>query len=139
MGEIRSRIHPSLTLEYIITGPENKLFDRKSSMVRPVNLAPLISAFANAEGGTIAIGINEKSRSVEGIDTCGSERINNFIAAHKTCCKPMPRCQEEFIEVENQNGERDRLLLLHIEASIDQVIRTSNDSTFLRIGNTKAT
>lgn len=47
----------------------------------------------------------------------------------------MPRCQEEFIDVENQNGIKDRLLLLHIEASTEQVIRTSNDSTFLRIGD----
>lgn len=29
----------------------------------------------------------------------------------------------------------DRLLLLHIEPSIEQVIRTSNDRTYLRIGD----
>lgn len=135
MEEVRSRIHPNLTLDYIINGSENKLFDRKSSLARPADIAPLISAFANAEGGTIAIGIDDKTRSVEGINACGSDRINSFIAAHKTCCKPMPRCQEEFIELKNQFGENDRLLLLHIEASVDQVIRTSNDSTFLRIGD----
>lgn len=135
MEEIRSKIHPNLTLKYIVNEPENKIFDRKSSFVRPADIAPLISAFANAEGGTIAIGINEKTRNVEGIDACGTERINNLIVAHKNCCKPMPRCQEEFIDVENQNGIKDRLLLLHIEASTEQVIRTSNDSTFLRIGD----
>lgn len=135
MEDIRSKIHPNLTLDFIINGSENKLFDRKSSLVRPVDISPLISAFANAEGGTIVIGINDKTKEIEGINACGSERINNYLAAHKTYCKPMPRCQEEFIEVENHLGKRDRLLLLHVEASTDQVIRTSNDSTFLRIGD----
>lgn len=135
MEDIRSKIHPNLTLEYIINGPENKLFDRKSSLVRPADIAPLISAFANAEGGTIVIGINDKTREIEGINACKLDLINNYLAAHKNYCKPMPRCQEEFLEVENRFGERDKLLLLHIDASIDQVIRTSNDSTYLRIGD----
>ena len=51
------------------------------------------------------------------------------------CCKPMPDFQEEFLDIINANGEADRLLLLHIRPSIDQIIRTTNDSTFLRIGD----
>ncbi len=47
----------------------------------------------------------------------------------------MPSCKEEFIDIENINGVADRLLLLHIDRSLNQVIRTSNDSTFLRIGD----
>lgn len=35
----------------------------------------------------------------------------------------------------DESGEPDRLLLLHIEASRDQVIRITNDSNFLRIGD----
>ena len=44
---------PFLTTEYLQTANENKLFDRKSKNVKPVALAELISAFANADGGTI--------------------------------------------------------------------------------------
>jgi len=55
--------------------------------------------------------------------------------APKDCCKPMPDYQEEFLDITNVDGEADRLLLLHIRPSIDQIIRTTNDSTFLRIGD----
>ena len=40
----------------------------------------------------------------------------------------MYRYREEFVEVVNAKGESDRLLLLHIEPSKNQVVRTSNDS-----------
>ena len=47
----------------------------------------------------------------------------------------MLRYREEFLDITNENDEQDRILLLHIEPSIDQVIRTSNDRTHLRIGD----
>ena len=99
------------------------------------DIAPLISAFANAEGGTIAIGISDKTRQIEGINKYGTQKINDFISAPKDFCKPMPRYKEEFLDVVNVDGEKDRILLLHIDLSVDQVIRISNDSTYLRIGD----
>lgn len=130
-----SIINPLLTLEYIQTENENKYFDRKSSKIRIAVLAPHISAFANADGGTIVIGIRDKTRALDGVDSCGEEKINEFINAPKDCCRPMPRYREEFIDITNGDGQSDRLLLLHIEPSVDQVIRTSNDRTYLRIGD----
>lgn len=47
----------------------------------------------------------------------------------------MPAYQKEFIDVINCEGKLDRILLLHIFTSVDQVIRTNNDATFLRIGD----
>ena len=90
------------------------------------DIAPLISAFANAEGGTIAIGISDKTRQIEGIHKYGTQKINDFISAPKDFCKPMPRYKEEFLDVVNVDGEKDRILLLHIDLSVDQVIRISN-------------
>ena len=133
--DIRSKINPLLTLEYMQTENENKYFDRKSAQIRVVDLAPHISAFANADGGTIVIGISDKKRILEGVDSCGGEKINEFINAPKDCCRPMPRYREEFIGITNEVGQPDRILLLHIEPSVDQVIRTSNDRTYLRIGD----
>lgn len=133
--DIKSKVNPILTIEYLTTEHENKYFDRKSARIKPSDIAELISAFANAEGGTIVIGISDKRMSLEGINAVGEDKINSFINAPKDCCKPMPDYQEEFIDIVNENGENDRLLLLHIRASIDQIIRTTNDSTFLRIGD----
>lgn len=135
MKEIKSVIHPFLTLDYIITEDENKYFDRKSARIKVSDIADLISAFANAEGGTIVIGISDKTKKIEGINGLDTDKINNFVSAPKDCCKPMPAYKEEFLDVINSEGKQDRILLLHIFASVDQIIRTNNDSTFLRIGD----
>lgn len=135
MENVKSLYNPILTMEYMTTEGEKKFFDRKSAKIKPSDIADLISAFANAEGGTIVIGISDKTKTIEGINFADEQKINDFINAPKDCCKPMPKYKEEFLDVINKDGKPDRLLLLHIEASIDRVIRTTNDSTFLRIGD----
>ncbi len=135
MSDVKSRINPILTLSYITQEDENKYFDRKSARIKPSDIADLISAFANAEGGTVVIGISDKTRKLEGINSFGADKINNFVSAPKDYCRPMPQYKEEFINVINTEGNPDRLLLLHIFSSADQVIRTNNGSTFLRIGD----
>lgn len=132
---MQSKINPLLTLEYMLEEEENKYFDRKSAQIRPSELADLISAFANAEGGTIVLGISDKKRTVEGVNKIGAVKINDLIASPKDFCKPMPSYEVEFIDVVNADGEADQLLLLHIYAAVDQIVRTNNDSTFLRIGD----
>jgi ATP-dependent DNA helicase RecG len=132
---IKSEINTMLTLDYMINEQENKYFDRKSAKIKPSSLADLISAFANAEGGTIVIGISDKKKTLEGINDIGNDKINTLINVSKDCCNPTPSCKEEFIDIKNVNGLADRLLLLHVLRSVNQVIRTSNDSIFLRIGD----
>lgn len=132
---IQSQYQPFLTLDYMREQTENKLFDRKSAKIKAAGLAPIISAFANAEGGSIVIGIDEKTRAIDGVNGIGEEGINNLITAPKDVCVPMPRYHEEFISVINNKGKSDRLLLLHIEASHEQVIRTFNGSTYLRVAD----
>ena len=131
----QSRINPMLTLEYMQNEHENKYFDRKSAKIKPSDLAPLISAFANADGGTIVIGVSDKTHELEGINLAGEDHVNEFIAAPKDCCKPMPQYTDEMIDIENSEGKADRLLLLHIQKSVDHIVRTNNDCTYLRIGD----
>lgn len=136
-GELMSgsKIAQMLTFEYMQTEHENKYFDRKSAAIRPSDLAPHISGFANADGGTLVIGISDKKLTLEGINSVGEDKINELLNAPRDCCRPMPQYQEEFIDITNEKGQPDRLLLLHIESSLDQIIRTSNDKTYLRIGD----
>ena len=98
---IQSQYQPFLTIDYIVSEDENKLFDRKSSKIKPTDIASVISAFANADGGTIVIGIADKTRDIEGIDSIGNDSINNLIAAPKDVCIPMPQYKEEFLQVIN--------------------------------------
>lgn len=135
MNQVFSSYNPFLTLEYMQTEHENKYFDRKSAKIKPSDLSPLVSAFANAEGGTIVIGISDKTLEIEGIHQYGMNKANEFIAIPKNGCKPMPYYNEEFLDVINSKGEKDQLLLLHIQPCVDQIVRTTNDSTYLRIGD----
>lgn len=135
MNQVFSSYNPFLTLEYMQAEHENKYFDRKSAKIKPSDLSPLISAFANAEGGTIVIGISDKTLEIEGIHQYGMDKANEFIAIPKNGCKPMPQYNEEFLNVINSKGEEDQLLLLHIQPCVDQIVRTINDSTYLRIGD----
>lgn len=132
---VQSIYQPVLTIDYMVSESENKFFDRKSSRVKASDLAPIISAFANAEGGTIVIGIADKTRELEGIDAIGQDNINNLICAPKDVCQPMPQYKEELLPVINKKGKEDHLLLLHIEPSSDQLIRTSSGSTYLRVAD----
>jgi len=135
MKIIQSTYQPFLTLDYIVNESENKLFDRKSSRIKPSDLAPIISAFANAEGGTVVIGIDDKTKAIEGLNALSSDQVNDLVSAPKDTCIPMPQYHEEFLTVTNKSGKTDKLLLLHIEASHEQVIRTINGSTYLRVAD----
>ena len=57
-----------MTLEEIITRKEDQTFDCKSIQISPKALAIPVVAFANADGGIIAIGISDKTRKIEGVN-----------------------------------------------------------------------
>ena len=134
MENPRSKYDSRLTLKYITMEHENLIFDRKSIMSKPSILAEDISAFANAEGGALVIGISN-DKELEGIGALNEVKLNDFIEAPRTTCKPMPHYDYEFMPIINKRGEKDKLLLLHIYPSQTCLIRTAKDDTFLRIGD----
>lgn len=130
-----SKIYPALTLEVMVSRKEGQYYDVKSAQKKPSELSDIVSAYANAEGGTVVIGISDKTRRVEGVNAQGEEKINNFLNLPKDCCIPMPEYRHEFVDITNDAGKPDRLILLHIKPSIDKVITTTKDEVYLRIGN----
>lgn len=130
-----SKVNPKLTMDYMTNVHENKYFDRKSAQIKLADLAPIVSSFANAEGGTIVLGISDKTRRIEGINAFGEEKINHFEAVCKEQCHPMPEHTIEFLPVINDAGKEDRLLLIHIQPSFDAVIYTNKDEAYLRIAD----
>ena len=56
-----------MTIQEIITRTEDQTFDCKSIQIAPKALAIPIVAFANADGGVIAIGVSDE-RDIEGVD-----------------------------------------------------------------------
>ena len=57
-----------MTIEEVLAVEEMQVFDRKSVNIAPKVLTIPIIAFANADGGTVAIGISDKTRRIEGVD-----------------------------------------------------------------------
>ena len=61
-----SHVDPTLSLEKLRTNIEGKFFDRKSARIQAQDFAHHLSAFANASGGLVVIGI-EDNGSVTGV------------------------------------------------------------------------
>ena len=54
-----------MTIQEIYPRKEDQTFDCKSIQIEPKALAIPIDAFANADGGVIAIGVSDKTRMIE--------------------------------------------------------------------------
>ena len=54
-----------MTIQEIQTRKEDQTFDCKSIQIEPKALAIPIVAFANADGGVIAISVSDKTRMIE--------------------------------------------------------------------------
>ena len=76
-----------MTIEEILLKEENQTFDRKSINISPKDLAIPIIAFANADGGDIAIGITDKTRRIEGVDF-EDKKLNELLRVQLDFCNP---------------------------------------------------
>jgi len=56
-----------MTIQEIQTRKEDQTFDCKSIQIEPKALAITIVAFANADGGIIAIVVSDKTRKTKGV------------------------------------------------------------------------
>ncbi|TCL38873.1 ATP-dependent DNA helicase RecG [Anaerospora hongkongensis] len=129
-----SKYNAKLTTDFqLAPGMESQYFDRKSAGIALAKLAEAIVAFANADGGTIAIGIKDKQ--FEGINSQGNTRINDFIQCGFDKCRPSVKSTYEFADVTKPNGKADQILFLHIEADKERVHETESGEVFLRVGD----
>lgn len=105
---------------------ESQYFDRKSARKDDKEIAKHISAFANAAGGKLVIGI-EDDGEVTGFRRNGARDVENFERAPIVTCSPSPVVRKERIPVVNSSGEDDVVLVLDIEASPNHVVSRASD------------
>ena len=122
-----------MTIEEVLAKNEKQIFDRKSIQIKPVDLSDIICAFANADGGTIAIGISDKHRRIEGVDY-HEEQLNEVLRTPIDFCNPTVPITTEMVECVNYEGKPDHVLLMHIEAS-PLLHANQADEAFLRVGD----
>jgi ATP-dependent DNA helicase RecG len=95
----------AMTIEEILSKEENQTFDWKSINISPKDLAIPIVAFANADGGDIAIGITDKTRRIEDIDF-ETKKLNELLRVPFDFCNPTIKVGIEKFRVLMKRDER---------------------------------
>ena len=122
-----------MTIEEVLAINEKQIFDRKSILIRPADLSDALCAFANADGGTVAIGISDKNRRIEGVDNYQGQ-LNDILRVPIDFCNPTVPVTTEMVDCVNSKGKPDHVLLMHIEAS-PQFHANQADEAFVRVGD----
>lgn len=122
-----------MTIEEVLAVDEMQIFDRKSVNISPKTLAITIIAFANADGGTVAVGISDTTRRIEGIDY-DIQRVNELLRVPFDFCVPTVNVEMEKVKCVDYQGRDNHILLMHIEPSLE-VHANQADEVFMRVGD----
>lgn len=120
-------------LSEIISHKEDQTFDCKSIQIDPKTLAIPIVAFANADGGVIAIGVSDKNRKIEGVDQ-HTEKLNELLRVPLDFCNPTVSITSELLPCTDKDGNENHILLMHIPAS-SELHANQADEAFVRVGD----
>lgn len=121
-----------MTIAQICGAVESPLFDRKSARIDAKTLAIHLIAFANADGGMIAVRV-EDDGTITGIDG-HAEHINELLRAPFDFCKPSVRVETERLSCVNKDGTPDHILLIEVLQSND-LHANQADEVFFRVGD----
>ena len=122
-----------MTIQEITFHKEDQTFDCKSIQIDPKALAITIVAFANADGGEIAIGVTDKTRKIEGVDQ-HTERLNELLRVPLDFCNPSVPITSDLLPCTDKDGNENHILLMHIPAS-SELHTNQADEAFMRVGD----
>ena len=122
-----------MTIQEITTRKEDQTFDCKSIQVDPKALAVPIVAMANADGGVLAIGVSDKTRTLEGVDQ-HTEKLNELLRVPFDFCNPSIPVTCSYLPCKDKDGDENHILLMEIPASM--YLHTNQaDEAFMRVGD----
>lgn len=116
----------------IVRATEDQWFERKGARVGGQVLAQAFVALANAEGGTVVVGVH--GGAVEGMNAQGVKRINELRQASIDHTSPPVRVSCREVECVNAQGIRDVLLVFRVDPG-ERVHEMKNSDTYLRVGD----
>ncbi|MGA2163545.1 MAG: ATP-binding protein [Solirubrobacteraceae bacterium] len=117
--------------ERLLEISEDQWYDRKSRRIAPRDLANDLIGMANADGGTIVVGLWKGA--VEGGDG-DAKRRNAQMQAAIDFAQPPIAVKHRLVPCRDADGQRDHLLVLDVSTS-DLVHTNSKDGVFLRVGD----
>lgn len=116
----------------LVHHPENQWLERKSSRVAARDLAEVIAAMANAEGGLVVVGIH--GGVVEGVGRAREAERNAWRQAAADHVFPVPKVRVHTISGVRPDGSHDELFAFEV-ASSEHVHTTTRDEVWLRVGD----
>jgi ATP-dependent DNA helicase RecG len=122
-----------LSIEALCNQPEGQTFERKSIRVEPKALAVPVIALANADGGTLVVGLDDKDGSIEGIIK-HERHLNDLLRAPYDFCRPSVKAEIHRVACVNRLGEPDQVLVMHISQSMS-VHANQADEVYYRVGD----
>ena len=129
------KMDPIELLNIIVSGETSKV-QFKVEMPHKDSLAAEIIAMANSLGGTILLGIRDKTGEVIGIETSKlsglSEKIGN-IATNNII--PPIYLNTEVVSIEN--GQTRRILVIHVNEGINKPYKDLNGAIWVKQGSDK--
>lgn len=119
-------------LNKLFSQTESHFLDFKGRAIQPAKLTRTVSAFGNADGGEIFLGIDEQvaggPKSWNGFDS--QESANGAIQAIESVLPLGEGLRMGFLSAENQQG-----LVLHIEVfKARDIVRTTSEEVYARRG-----
>lgn len=109
--------------------PEDQWFERKSSRIEPKRLAATMVALANADGGTIVVGLCDGA--VEGFD---AERLGQFQQIPYDHTEPPVKADMALLPLEPPDQPPTQLLIIEVHPS-ERVHELKDGTCYLRVGD----
>lgn len=122
-----------MTIDEVLTFEEMQVFDRKSINIDAKALAITLVAFANADGGTVAIGISDKTKRIEGVDF-ETAKLNELLRTPFDYCNPTVPVILEKVDCVDYKGRTNHIMLMKVDAS-PQVHANQADEVYFRVGD----
>lgn len=121
-----------MTIQEIQACTEFQVFDRKSIRIDAKSLAITIIALANADGGKIALGI-EDDGTIKGVDG-QIEHLNELLRAGFDYCVPSIAISTDYLEVTDCDGKPNHIVIMGVPQSM-RVHANQADEVYYRVGD----
>jgi predicted HTH transcriptional regulator len=99
------------------------------------SVADELAAFANASGGILVLGVNDKTRQVEGIAQENLDMVEQWLTNLAQAIKPPVLIETRLIEIPDLQGNPKPLIWVKIPKSL--FVHLSPNGYYHRVGSTK--
>jgi len=117
----------------LVAGGENSRVQLKENVTNPTSVAQEIVAFANSKGGTLIIGVNDKTGDITGLSFADLQRINNLLT---TAANDLVKSPVVF-ETETVDVEGKKVIVAYIPEGTDKPHTDKDGLIFIKNGSDK--